>query len=120
MQSQAKDVSEYLKDVPPRRLEALQQFRDLCVTTLTGYEESMLYGIQRYTKNGTVEIAFAGQKQYVSFYVLKESVLNHYRPMLEGVSLGKGCIRYTMPEKIDFAIVEKLLSDTITSEEEIC
>jgi uncharacterized protein YdhG (YjbR/CyaY superfamily) len=120
MQSQAKDVNQYLKEVPAERLEALRQLREMCLTTLEGYEESMEYGMPSYTKDGTVEVAFASQKNYISFYILKEEVLNHHRPALQGVSLGKGCIRYSKPEKINFEVVRHLLADTVTSEAEIC
>ena len=120
MQSQAKDVSEYLKEVPAKRLEALRQLREMCLTTLEGYEESMAYGMPSYAKDCTVEVAFASQKNYISFYILKEQVLDKHRPALKGVSLGKGCVRYSKPGKIDFAVVKQLLVDTLTSEAEIC
>jgi uncharacterized protein YdhG (YjbR/CyaY superfamily) len=71
MQSTASTVDEYLETVPPQRLEALTKLRELCLRTLTGYEESMAYGGPTYSKNGVVEVGFMSQKQYISFYVLK-------------------------------------------------
>ncbi len=120
MQSQAKDVNQYLEEVPAERLDALRELRELCLSALEGYEESMAYGMPSYRRNGTVEVAFASQKNYVSFYVLKEEVLNRHRPALQGVSLGKGCIRYSKPEKINFVVVKQILLDTVASEAEIC
>ena len=120
MQSQAKDVDLYLDEVPVKRLEALKQLRGMCLTTLEGYTESMVYGMPSYTKDGTVEVAFASQKNYISLYILKEPVLDRHRPALQGINLGKGCIRYSRPEKIDFDIVEQLLVDTLASEAKIC
>ena len=120
MQSQAKDVSQYLKEISPGRLEALTQLRQLCLTTLEGYEESMVYGMPSYTKDGTVEVAFASQKNYISFYILKEEVLNQHRPALQGVSMGKGCIRYSNPGKINYEVVKQLLADTVISEADVC
>jgi uncharacterized protein YdhG (YjbR/CyaY superfamily) len=120
MQSQAKNVDAYLEEVPAQRMAALQRLRDLCVTHLTGYEESMVYGMPSYSKDGTVEVGFASQKQYISLYILKQEVFDRHRPALAGLNLGKGCIRYTRPEKIDFAVVEQLLADTVTSNVDIC
>ncbi|MBC8507522.1 MAG: DUF1801 domain-containing protein [Anaerolineales bacterium] len=120
MQSKAKEVELYLEEVPQERKEALKQLRQLCRELLTGYEENMEYGMPSYSKDGVVEVAFASQKNYISFYVLKEPVMDKHRPALEGLNLGKGCIRYTKPEKIDFEIVEKLLRDTVNSAAEIC
>jgi uncharacterized protein YdhG (YjbR/CyaY superfamily) len=98
----------------------MQRLREICLATLPGFEESMQYGMPSYSRNGTVEVAFASQKNYISFYILKEDVLNKHRPALKGVNMGKGCIRYTKPEKINFELVRQLLADTVTSTAEIC
>jgi uncharacterized protein YdhG (YjbR/CyaY superfamily) len=120
MQSLANDVDHYMQDVPSERRAVLQQLRELCLATLTGYEESMVYGMPSYARGGEVEVAFASQKKYISLYILKKPVLDHHRQALKGISLGKGCIRYTKPEKVDFAIVQQLLVDTTASDTEIC
>ncbi len=120
MQSKAKEVDQYLKEVPEERVEALKKLRQLCRDMLSGYEENMEYGMPSYSKDGVVEVAFASQKNYISLYILKEPVMDKHRPTLTGLNLGKGCIRYTKPEKIDFEIVAKLLTDTLYSDEEIC
>lgn len=121
MQSKAKTVEEYLQEVPENRQAALSQLRQLCIDKLVGYEESMAYGMPSYKpQNGEVEVAFASQKNYISFYILKEAVLNKYRADLAHLNLGKGCIRYRKPELIDFEIVEKLLTASYQSDSEIC
>ena len=121
MQSKAKTVNKYLMEVPENRQEALAQLRTLCLEKLVGYEESMEYGMPSYKKkDGDVEVAFASQKNYISLYILKEPVLNKYREDLANLNLGKGCIRFSNPKKIDFKIVEKLLSDSAESDSEIC
>jgi hypothetical protein len=38
----------------------------------------------------------------------------------KGISIGKGCIRYSKPDKINFEVVAKLLRDTFTSTDVIC
>jgi uncharacterized protein YdhG (YjbR/CyaY superfamily) len=121
MQSKAKNVDAYLKEVPEERHDSLAQLRKLCLELLDGYEESMEYGMPSYKKSGgEIEVAFASQKNYISFYVLKEEVLNKYRDDLKGLNVGKGCIRYSKPEKINFEVVKKLLSESYQSESDIC
>ncbi len=120
MQSAAKDVRLYLQEVPLERQEVLQKLRALCLETLIGYEESMAYGMPGYKKNGVVEVGFASQKNYISLYILKQEVLDAHRELLKGVSLGKGCIRYSRPNKIDFDVVQKMLIGTYQSESTIC
>ena len=120
MQSQTKDVETYLTEMPTKRMDALIRLRAMCREILTGYEESMVYGMPCYAKDGTVEVGFASQKQYISLYILKQEVFDRHRPALAGLNLGKGCIRYTRPEKIDFDVVRQLLEDTAASDAEIC
>jgi uncharacterized protein YdhG (YjbR/CyaY superfamily) len=103
MQSTAKNVTAYLDEVPAERKAALATLRDLC-TSLTGFEESMRYGGPCYSRNGEVEVGFASQKNFIALYILRTDVMNAHRDLLKGkgVSLGKGCIRYSKPERIDF------------------
>jgi uncharacterized circularly permuted ATP-grasp superfamily protein len=43
MQSEAKDVDTYLKEVPEDRRQALTKIRELCLKELKGYNEAMMY-----------------------------------------------------------------------------
>ena len=122
MQSTAKDVSSYLQQVPTERQETLTKLRQLCLETLEAYEESMDYGMPCYKKNSIAEVGFASQKHFIALYILKKEILDAHRESLniKGVSLGKGCIRYSKPDKINFEVVKKLLVGTATSTNEIC
>jgi uncharacterized protein YdhG (YjbR/CyaY superfamily) len=121
MQSKAKTVEEYMKDVPEDRQEALLKLRKLCFEKLIGYEENLEYGMPCYKRKGyEVEVAFASQKNYISLYILKKEVLDKYRKELVHLNLGKGCIRYRKPQQIDFGVVERLLIDSYQSDGEVC
>ena len=122
MQSQAKDVTAYLEEVPAERRAALVQLRKQCLATLKGFEESMQYGGPCYSRNGEVEVGFASQKHFIGLYILRTDVMKTYQSQLKikGVSLGKGCIRYSRPEKIDFELVKKLLQATVESTGAVC
>jgi len=122
MQSNAKDVDAYLKEVPAERLEALNKFRDLCSTHLTGFEESMAYGGPTYSRNGEVEVGFASQKHFIGLYILRTDVMNAHKDQLtvKGVTFGKGAIRYSKPERIDLNVVESMLRATVKSKGPVC
>jgi len=122
MQSSAKTVTDYLEDVPADRKPALAQIRQLCLTILTDFEESMQYGGPCYARNGEIEVGFASQKHFIGLYILRTDVMNAHRGLLigKGISLGKGCIRYSRPERIDFDVVEMLLKATVASSGPIC
>lgn len=121
MQSKAKTVEEYFKNVPKERLVALKKLRELCKKTLKGYEESMQYGMPSYKRPGEdPEVNFASQKQYIAIYILRKDALDKYRNKLTTKNVGIGCIRYSNPEKIDFDTVEKILEASAKSESFIC
>jgi uncharacterized protein YdhG (YjbR/CyaY superfamily) len=122
MQSQVKTVPAYLKEGPPERLDALKKLRALCRGTLTGFKESMSYGMPGYSRDGVVEVGFASQKHFIALYILSTDVMKTHEKLLvgKGVSHGKGCIRYSKPERIDFNVVESMLRATVESTGEIC
>jgi len=99
---------------------SVKKLRDLCRQHLKDYKECMEYGMPAYKREGQVEVAFASQKQYVSLYVLKAEVVNRHRKTLSGCSIGKGCIRFPRPERIDFDSVAVLLRDVVKSAAVAC
>jgi uncharacterized protein YdhG (YjbR/CyaY superfamily) len=122
MQSTAKDVTSYIEESPAKWQEALIRLRNLCRATLTDFEESMKYGGPSYSRGGEVEIGFASQKNFIGVYILRTDVMNAYKHLLtgKGVSFGKGAIRYSKPERIDFDVVEKMLRATQESTGPVC
>lgn len=120
MKSEAKSVSEYLKEIPEKRISALRKIRELCLAYLPNHEESMSYNMPSYKRNNQVEVAFASQKQHICVYFLIHDVMLTNQNLLVDLDHGKGCIRYSNPEKIDFAIIKKLLEETEKSENTIC
>ena len=120
MQSAAKDVTAYLKEVPADRQETLARLRDLCRKYLRGFEETMEYGGPCYKRDGVVEVGFASQKHFIALYILRTDVMEAHREQFKGISVGKGCIRYPKPEKVDFRVVEQLLRGTLESEGPVC
>lgn len=66
------------------------------------------------------EIGFASQKQYISFYVLRTDVMAAHRDRLDGISVGKGCIRYRRPAQIDMDVVRSILRMTADTSGPVC
>ncbi len=52
--------------------------------------------------------------------MLKEAVVVAHRAELVGAQVGKGCIRYTKPEKLDFAVIQRYSSPRAKSPETAC
>ena len=87
-----------------------------------GFEETMDYGGPSYERNGVVEVGFASQKNFIGLYILRTDVMNAHKDQLKvkGVSFGKGAIRYSKPERIDFGVVESMLRGTVESTGPVC
>jgi uncharacterized protein YdhG (YjbR/CyaY superfamily) len=109
VQSQAPTVDAYIKEALAERQAALTKLRDLCRKKLKGYSETLEYGMPGYRKGNAVEVSFASQKQNIAVYILKTQVLAAHENELKGIPKGKSCLRFTKPEKIDFALLGKLL-----------
>lgn len=117
-----KSVTAYLEKVPANRKAALIKLRQMCRTSLKGFKETMQYGGPCYARNGTVEVGFASQKHFIALNILRADVMRAHRDLLKtkGVSLGKGCIRHSKPERIDFDVVKMMLQATQASTGTVC
>ena len=113
VQSAAKDVDGYIAEAPAERRPHLERLRDLCRSTLSGFQEGMGYGMPVYQRGDEPGgVAFASQKQYVAIYVTNPDVVAKNADALKGHDMGKSCLRFKNPAKIDWALVETLLADT--------
>lgn len=122
MQSKALTVNEYLLEAPEERQAALSKIRALCRKHLKGFDESMEYGMPGYKRNGVVEVGFASQKHFIALYILRTDVMKSHADQLVGTGIthGKGCIRYSKSDRIDFNVVESMLKATAKSTGQVC
>lgn len=120
MQSKATTVDEYILESPVERQEALNKLRTLFLQELKGYEEKMAYGGPCYAKEGNIEAGFGSQKHFIGVYILKQKAFNKYINEIKGATHGKGVIRFSKPENIEFPVIQKMLKAHYEMEDEIC
>ncbi|WP_103512288.1 iron chaperone [Streptomyces sp. SM13] len=122
VRSSAENVDQYLAEAPEARREALTALRALCREELTGFREVMAYGMPAYEREGpgTGEIAFADQKQYLSFYLLRTDVRDAFADRQAPHDMGKGCLRFRNPKEVDFTLVRDLLRATAATSGTAC
>jgi uncharacterized protein YdhG (YjbR/CyaY superfamily) len=114
MISEAPDVATYIQQAPADRQPALRQLRKLAREIFNGSDECIAYGMAAYKQGDDLHFAFASQKQYIALYAGKAAIDEH-KAALKGAKFGKGCIRYTKPEQLDFAVIRKVLLSTAKS-----
>ncbi|MGW4869782.1 iron chaperone [Streptomyces chartreusis] len=120
VQSNAVNVDGYLTEAPEDRRVALAKVRQLCRAELVGFDEVMAYGMPAYERDGVCEIAFASQKQYISFYLMRSDVRETFEERLAGQDMGKGCLRFRRSENIDFDLLRDLLKATAARPGKVC
>ncbi|MET0272398.1 MAG: DUF1801 domain-containing protein [Phenylobacterium sp.] len=111
VQSKLATVDEFVAQADPKRAPYLAKLRDAARRCLPDHVEDMRYGMPTYSREGGAPFAFNSQKQYVSLYVPERAHAMNAEA-LAGADCGKSCIRFRDPAKIDFALVDKLLTDT--------
>jgi len=62
-----------------------------------------------YARCGVVEFAFARRKNSISLYGLKQDALEPLCHAFTGANIGKACIQYTKPKKVNRAAVARLM-----------
>lgn len=133
MQSKAKTVEAYIKELPPERREAISKLRKAIIKNLPkGFEEGMGYGMMGYYVPHSIypkgyhctpelPLPFAGmasQKNFISFYhmgmyanpeLLKWFTTEYPKHTKAKLDMGKSCVRFKKPEHIPYELIGKLM-----------
>ena len=105
-------IDAYLAEAAPDRAEALARIRELAGRILTGFDESLTYGMPTYARDGQPEFAFASQKSGLSLYFMNMDAVATCAGGLAGQDMGKSCLRFRRSDKIDWNVVEQLMAAT--------
>jgi len=136
MQSKAKTVDAYLKELPEERREIISKMRDLILENLPeGYVETMQYGMisyiipfdifpDTYNKQPLAYISLASQKNYISLYMnniysdpkLEEWFKGEFEKSGKKLDMGKSCIRFKKLEQLPLDVIGKAVAYTSVDE----
>jgi hypothetical protein len=128
MQSQAKTVAAYLKELPAERRAALQAVREVFLANLpAGYEEGMQYGMIGYYVPHSVYPAgyhcdpqqpvpfggMASQKNHMSLYLMciygdaaqRAWFEKAWRASGKKLDMGKACVRFKQVEDLPLDVI---------------
>ena len=128
MQSQAKTVAAYLKELPEDRRLAISAIRKVILQNLqAGFEEGMQYGMIGYyvphslypagyhcdPKQPLPYAALASQKNYMSLYLMgcygnegeENWVRDQFKQAGKKLDMGKSCIRFKKLEDLPLEVI---------------
>ncbi len=108
----SQEVDAYLAGLEPDRREALTELRAVVLEEAPGAVETMKYRMPTYEYQGGVLCAFASQKQYMSLY-MDTGLVEQHRADLDGLSVGKSCIRFRKLDKLPIGTVRTMLRETL-------
>ena len=101
MLSDAESVEEYLEQLPDDwRRETLQDLRSIISQEAPNLSEVIHYKMLGYCLEGDFAFHLNVQRNYVSYYVGDASSIDPTGELLEGLSVGKGCIRFTKTKAV--------------------
>ena len=133
MRSSAKNIKEYLKQIPSERTDSFNKLRNTILQNLPeGFVEEMNYGMigfvvplntfpEGYHNNPNQPLPFANiasQKNYIALYhlglysqpELLEWFINEYPTQSkQRLDMGKSCIRFKNPYQIPYKLIGELM-----------
>lgn len=120
VQSKAATIDEWLDGVDAERRPAFACLREIARAELPGWEERMEWGMPGYGPPGAPNaFSFNAQKRHIALYAGPTAV-ERFADRLAGLDCGKGCIRYSRPEAIDWDVVRAVLGDIRARDEAMC
>ncbi len=133
VQSAAKTVEQYLKELPVDRRAVIEAVRNVILKNLPkGYQETMQYGMITYVvplelypagygedkKTPLPFLSLAAQKNYYALYLMafygnqeiETWFKDAYAKSGKKLDMGKGCLRFKKVEDLSLDVVGKLIS----------
>ena len=111
MSEKTKEVDQYLEQLEPNRREALTKLRALIHEVAPEVVETMQYRMPTYEHGDGILCAFASHKRCMSLY-LEVEMLDKHRQELEGLDLGKSCVRFKRLEQLPLDTIRRILEET--------
>ena len=96
------------------RKETLTRLRALIQSLAPGIDESINYKMLGYGKGENFLFHLNAQKNYVSLYVGNAATIDSNGALLEGLSVGKGCIRFSKSINIDDTRIDEFIQKAFT------
>lgn len=113
----AKDVEEYLANVPEPARSTLNKIRAAIRSAVPAEAtEAIGYGIPTFRYKGPL-IGFAAFPNHCSLFPMNGSLVEAFRSELEGLQTSKGTIRFPVDKPPSAALVKKLVKARVAGNE---
>lgn len=114
MQYDAKSPSEYLEALDEDwRKEKLQELRELILRQDSAIQETISYKMLCFKVNGSELFHLNAQMAYVSLYCGNTKKIDPDGELLKGLSIGKGCIRFTKTSEVSKTRIKEFINRAV-------
>ena len=112
----AKNVDEYLDNLPPKVKETLENIRSEIKKAAPMAEEVISYRIPTYKYKGAL-VHFMAHENYCSFFVINKSILEVFKDELKDFETSGTTIHFTVEKPLPLNIVERIVKERIRQNE---
>lgn len=114
MQYDVSSPKEYLQQLPHDwRREKVHALRDIIKEKGPKLDERISYKMLAYGVGEEDVFCLNAQKNYVSFYVGNASKVDPNGELLEGLSVGKGCIRFKRTVEVSETRIDEFIERAV-------
>jgi uncharacterized protein YdhG (YjbR/CyaY superfamily) len=99
---------EYLQNIPEESKPKLLELMAIIKEAVPQAEEGISYGIPTYKYLGGL-VAVGATKKHVAFYVMSNSVLNHFENQLIGMDYTSGTIRFKFDADLPKSLIQEIV-----------
>ncbi|MBO9488783.1 DUF1801 domain-containing protein [Endozoicomonas sp. G2_1] len=95
------------------RKDKLQELRQMILQQDSAIQETISYKMLCFTLNESVLFHLNAQKGYVSLYCGDTNKIDPEGELLKGLSVGKGCIRFTKTKDISTTRINEFIKQAV-------
>jgi uncharacterized protein YdhG (YjbR/CyaY superfamily) len=106
----AEEVDEYLRGVEEPERGTLQRLRATILEIVPDAEQVISYGLPAFRVRGTTVAGFAAFKNHLSYVPFSGSVLGQLPDELQGYTMTKSSLHFTVDRPLPKPLVEKLIA----------
>ena len=104
-------VEAYLAGQPPAQRAALEDVRRRVAAIIPEASEAISYGMPAFRYRNRFLVSYAGWAKHCAFYPLTGASVEAHRAELEGLSVDKGTIRFTPPQRLSDELLAAIVGE---------
>lgn len=106
----AAQIDSYLRDLEEPKRATLQELRQTILEIVPEAEEVISYRVPAFRLQGKVIAGFAAFKDHLSYLPFSGSVLGELADELEGYTMTKSSLHFSIDRSLPKALVERLIT----------